>query len=165
MAPPVFKPPSARVERLIGSVATISAYSAMVWLRLNSRSRTMSRYVLLLIAGSVFHFAGTEIYSRPSPELPSGLLASAEYKGRRRFQSPAGATPRPLRTKMFFYGTLARWPWVAPFRGEKSTRIPPSSYPFENHYLTPTLGRSILLIDSLQICVKTAQPAPEILRT
>jgi hypothetical protein len=149
VAPPVFKSPSARVERLIGTVATISAQSAMAWLRLNSRSRTMSRYFLLLIAGSVFHFAGIEIYSRPSPELASGLLASAECKGRRRFQSPAGATPRRLRTKILFCGMLTL------FCREKSTRIWPSSYPFENEtitfnryqYGTPTLGRSILLID------------------
>ena len=125
MAPPVFKSPSARVERLIGTVATISAYSGIVWLRL--RPRSMSRYVLLLIAGVVFHFSGAEIYSRSSPELASGLLESPECKGRRRFRSPAGATLRPLRTKILFCGMLTL------FRGEKSTRISPSSYPFENH--------------------------------
>ena len=134
----------------------------------------MSRYVLLLIAGVVLHFSGAAIYSRSSPELASGLLESAECKGRRRFRSPAGATSRPLRTKMFFCGTLTL------FCREKSTRISPSSYPFKNHapqetFLCPCLiglsaqsvsiasdWVSLLLVGLfyLQIRVKTAQPAP-----
>jgi hypothetical protein len=179
VAPPVFKSPSARVERLIGTVATIRAYLAMVWLRL--RPRTMSRYVLLPIAGVVFHFSGAEICSRPSPEWASGLPESAECKGRRRCRSPAGATPRPLRTKMFFCGMLARWPSVAPFCREKLTRFPPSSYPFKNHapqetFLCPCLvglsARSVSIATNtlplllvglfyLRIRVKTTQPAPD----
>src|SRR5271156_6556891 len=138
----------------------------------------MSRYVLLLIAGVVFHFSGAEIYSRPSPELASGRLESAECKGRRKFRSPAGATLRPPRTKMFFCEMLARWP--SPFCREKLTRLSPSSYPFKNHapqetFLCPCLvwlsaqsvsiasdWVSLLLVGLfyLQIRVKTAQPAP-----
>jgi hypothetical protein len=115
----------------------LRAYSAMVWLRL--RPRTMSRYVRRLIAGAVFHFSGAEIYSRSSPELASGLLEPPECKGRRRFRAPAGATLRPPRTKMFFYDLLAHWPSKAPLCREKSTRISPSSYPFENHAPQATL--------------------------
>ena len=119
--------------RIAAIVAIISAYSAMVWPRPNSRPRTMSRYGPLLIAGDVFHFSGAEIYSRPSPELPSGPLESAEYKGRRKFRSsPARATMRP-RAKMFFGGALAQWPARAPFCSEKSTRISPSSCPSDTH--------------------------------
>jgi len=123
----------------------------------------MSRYVLLLIAGVLFHFPAAEIYSRPSPESASGRLESPECKGRRRFRSPAAATPRPPRSKVFFYGTVARLPSLGPVYREKSTRIPPSSYPFENNdssrdnkLLLLFVGLTIL-IDSFWICVKMAQ--------
>src|SRR5277367_3894056 len=112
----------------------------MVWLRLNSRPLTMSRYVLLLIAGVLFHFPAAEIYSRPSPESASDRLESPECKGRRRFRSPAGATPHPPRSKVLFCGVLARRHSLGPVYREKSTRIAPSSYPLENHTPQETIS-------------------------
>src|SRR5580704_3141381 len=128
----------------------LRAYSAMVWLRL--RPRTMSRYVRRLIAGAVFHFSGAEIYSRSSPELASGLLEPPECKGRRRFRSPAGATLRPPRTKMFFCG--GRWPSMEPFCREKSTCISPSSYPFENHAPQSHISRDLFPFLTVRISAK-----------
>ena len=119
------------LSKLIGTVATISAYSVIVWPRLNSRPR----HGLLLIAGGLFHFSEPEIYSRPSPELASGPLESAECKGRRRFRSRTRVKLRPPRAKMFFGGTLAEWRSLTAFCSEKSMCIRPSSCPSELTHL------------------------------